>query len=397
MALTNQMFKQFVGDLDGFKDYLNGLYTTDHDKWEEIQKSIVFIHENPVAYNASTGKLDANSVFDGWIFANGFYYTAKEAKGLDFDTLSAIIEGGKGVQVTAEGEGDERKLVFTAVTENEITTQKAVGYLNAGTPIPAGTSLEEVLKMIFNKVLGLSGAQAPTTSISGITTATKEVGDTYSGTVTATFNDGYWKNEESWTKSGIGPNQPYGCTATGYTFGGTITGTQNENVLTITDYVVKSGTQDVTCKSAYTASVNVPVKQDLTELESGTANDSTHYKPQAASTTSAATSSNITGEYYYFEGEVASQAAVEALDRAAVFAGTKNFESVSSQKTFSQFLYIAVPSNKTVEVYDAMGSAVVPETGKVTNVALGLSSQLYNIYYWNANGKESTYTKINVK
>jgi len=170
-----------------------------------------------------------------------------------------------------------------AETQNDITIAKQVGYLKPGTTIPEGTTVEDLIKMIFTKVLGLEGCNNPSASISDIPNTTMEVGYVYSGSATATFNDGSWKNEEGWKNeySGNKSTQAYGCICDTYKFTGMgvdDTATAS-NTAIIDNYTINKGNNNVKVIINHKASVNTPVNQNGISLTAGDVNDTTTYKP----------------------------------------------------------------------------------------------------------------------
>ena len=147
MALNNQMFKQYIGSLDDFKKYIEELEPT---KFEEIEKSIVFIHPTPIAYNPSTNEIDNNAIFNGWIYANGYYYTCenvdasiKEAKTTLSDSSTDFIK----IEKTVEADNhDNYDITLDIKQADEYTDEDkiaAVSYVDK----KVGTAVQSVISV----------------------------------------------------------------------------------------------------------------------------------------------------------------------------------------------------------------------------------------------------------
>jgi hypothetical protein len=148
--INNSIFKQYLGTLDQFKSYYGKL--TGEQK-TALDAAIVFIHDKPV---------DSAWNHDGYIFANGLYYTCRN---VDADTLSNLIFTGdaSGVKVSvvtvdvkdAEGNviGTTEQVDIVPVLKEDLvsTVTSAVGFIKNGHTWPKGTSLEKVLADIFSK------------------------------------------------------------------------------------------------------------------------------------------------------------------------------------------------------------------------------------------------------
>lgn len=286
----------------------------------------------------------------------------------------------------------DSSLVLTAEeqsTTEDVVSAKTVGYLTSGTTIPEGTTLQDLVDMIFTKVLGLDGATAPKATISGITAATYEVGTILSDiTVTGDYVDGQWDNEEDW-KNSYSDNkayQPYGTTAQTYAFSGmTTVAAQASNTTTISNYVVAKGAQKVTVTVTNNNSQNVPVNQVGTALTSGSINNTTTYKPYTASSVTA-NSATITGDYKYWigyttvSGDALTRTDVEEMTiKSTGWAGSGvSYLTDASDKAYNtpekNYVTIIVPSTMTLKtVADSFGNDVTANFTLYENANINLN------------------------
>ena len=146
--INNSIFKQYLGTLDQFKSYYEKL--TGEQK-TALDAAIVFIHDKPVnnAWN-----------HDGYIFANGLYYTCRN---VDAETLSNLIFTGdaSGVRVSvvdvdikdAEGNviGTKQQVDIVPVIKEDLQALINVGFVENGKTWTAGTDIETILNDIFAK------------------------------------------------------------------------------------------------------------------------------------------------------------------------------------------------------------------------------------------------------
>ena len=280
-----------------------------------------------------------------------------------------------------------------SATTDDVTSTKTVGYVTSGMTIPEGTTLQQLVDMIFTKIRGLEGANAPSGSISGITATTMEVGAELgtAKTITASFTDGSWKNEESWKNSYSGnqTTQPYGSTATNYAFSGMVSGTGTSNTITVpADYVIVKGDNKVQVVISNTNSTNVPVNEAGTELIAGSVNDTEHYKPYTGGNKSTRTSAVIEGDYKYWIGHTTAPAA--EITRAIAdsdlrfktgWAGTSvvcQDQYNTPQNSYATFI---VPKGMTLkDVTDSFNNDVVANFTATDVNNLGADSKVYTVY-----------------
>jgi hypothetical protein len=279
-----------------------------------------------------------------------------------------------------------------SATTNNVTTTKTVGYVASGMTIPEGTTLQQLVDMIFTKIRGLEGATAPSGSISGITATTMEVGAELGSdiTVTAKFTDGSWKNEESWKNSYSGnqTTQPYGSTATNYAFSGMVSGSGASNTVTVpADYVIVKGDNKIQVVITNTNSTNVPVNEAGTALIAGSVNDTEHYKPYTAANITK-TTAVIKGDYKYWIGYTETPAS--ELTRAiadsdlTIKTGWAGSEVVCEEQYNSprnSYATFIVPKGMTLKtVTDSFNNDVVANFTATDVNGLGADSKVYTVY-----------------
>lgn len=283
-----------------------------------------------------------------------------------------------------------------SATTDDVVAAKGAGYITPGMTIPEGTSLQDLVNMIFTKVLGLDGATAPKAGISGISTTTKEVGEVISSiTVTASYTDGHWDNEDDWKNSYSGnqPYQLYGTSAQTYAFSGMKSvAAQAGNSITITNYEVQYGNQSETVTIVNNNSQNVPVNQNGVALQEGSANTTTTYKPYTAANVSA-TTSNIKGDYKYWIGYTTTPAA--ELTRAIVISDlTTNTGWAGSEVKYlteagatpyntpqNSYATFIVPKGMTLKtVDDSFGNSVVANFTATDITGIALDNKVYTVY-----------------
>lgn len=367
---------------------------------------------------------NAGDPLEHYIWANGIEYHVADASALRKieHTLNVLLDGapvdtsiGKmiqdaldGYELTAENFVKlvdssnsnvkvsilDSSLVLEAesATTDDVTTTKTVGYVTSGMTIPEGTTLQQLVDMIFTKIRGLEGATAPSGSISGITAATMEIGAELGSakTVTAGFADGSWKNEESW-KNSYSDNkstQPYGSTATNYVFSGMVSGSGESNTITVpADYIIKEGDNKVQVVITNTNSTNVPVNEAGTALIAGSVNDTEHYKPYTAANITK-TTAVIKGDYRYWIGytetpaaEITRAIADSDLTFKTGWAGTGvvcQDQYNSPQNSYATFI---VPKGMTLkEVTDSFNNDVVANFTATDVNGLGADSKVYTVY-----------------
>lgn len=279
-----------------------------------------------------------------------------------------------------------------SATTDDVTSKTDVGYVKLGTTIPEGTTLQQLVNMIFTKIRGLEGANAPFGSISGIPATTMEVGAKLGSsiTVTAGFADGSWKNEGSWKNSYSGnqPIQPYGSTATNYTFSGMVSGSGATNTIIVpADYIIVKDNNNVQVVITNTNSSNVPVNEAGENLKIGSNNDTEHYIPYIA-TNITKTSATIKGDYKYWIGYTTIEAknitraiADRDLKFKTGWAGTNvvcQEQFNSPQNSYATFI---VPKGMTLkEVTDSFNNDVVANFTATDVNELGADSKVYTVY-----------------
>lgn len=405
MNITGKIFKQFKGSLDAFKYWLGV-----DDNAALIGDAIVFIHEMP---ESEDDVVVEDNEFVGWIYANGFYYRSCDCDGEGFELTAQKIkdlvngeESNVEVSVVADAEGKE-KLVFTAAdaasTEKVIAGAK-VGYVNASDEIPAGTTIQDLIEMIFTKVLGLRSAKAPSNTLKLSVTTDREVGEVISSiTATAAYNDGYWINEKNAEGVDWGDGkQYYDCTVKEYTFTDFAgeDSVETVNTLTVKDHVVVEGANTMSVVTSYNDCANVPVKSNGEPLTEGDTNDSKNYKAQGAGACTKA-SASFNGKYKWFIGTL--YTAAEGGDdirnlQYKGFLGTQptcsfnNDGGTSSSVKVGQILYVAVPKGHAlVSCTTLLGAQALayfdgPYSDKT---GISLDGSTYDVYEFAPNGADT--------
>lgn len=177
-------------------------------------------------------------------------------------------------------------------TEEDIVTNVKCGALEPGTTIATNTSFTEIIKMLTTKVLLASRQTSPSATITSTiaTNTTKEVGETITPTLTATFNDGEFN---SYAAGAIATETiDARCTATAYQIlrGTTVISSSS----TYTDsYKLTNGNTTYTCQITHSASASdIPTNSD----------GSVNTDVQFSSDTVTSNSITIIGAYKYFYG-----------------------------------------------------------------------------------------------
>lgn len=72
--LTSNVFKYYIGTLGDFKTYLSELYDSNPEKYAELKKCVVFIHQqDPEDTKENIGR----KITDGWMYSHGNFYSMK--------------------------------------------------------------------------------------------------------------------------------------------------------------------------------------------------------------------------------------------------------------------------------------------------------------------------------
>ena len=354
------------------------------------------------------------------------FYSGKNSRNIDFEYKNAITVDSKiyadslvtddniGLLITIINESNVNENGTYVVTYNinkeiellkigdggrESTTiypvlaAKEVGYIKVGDEIPPGKTLQDIVDMIFTKILGLAtNSTNPSVSLSGLNGRAYEINYTFTEpiTVTATFNDGHWNNEDGWLKDGHS-YQNFGTVAETYTFSGmkNVEAQQN-NQITIENYTVIPGQQKINVLVNHAASVNIPVNQNGVQLNVGNVNNSTTYKEYQSGQVSSV-SEIITGVYRYWIGHTS--VAPENLDRTVL--NSNNFicqkTDLATTNTISytpefitpkySYITIVVPSEYTLNeaFIEAFNAASTFSVTTIQNIGLD-SQKSYKVY-----------------
>lgn len=354
------------------QELTDGTLRDDADLWQTVHSVIYDLKDKTIILKVQE--------IDGFTeFKFNPYQIASE--------LTIAEDEKRSVQITEDEEGIS---ILSACTTAAITPTKTVGYLDSGTVIPQGTSLQEILNKIFTKIRGLSGKTDVSGSISGITAATKEIGSTVDVSITASFTDGSWTNEGGWsnTHSGGKTTQPYGCTLTSYTYSGLISKAASTDTSISGSGTISSGSNTVSVVISYSASKNVPVNENGVALTIGKSNTTTTYVPVSASTITKTTES-YTGKYkiFYSDG---------AVSRSSSSVWADAYKNKAKTVAAGGVFRIAVPSGMTITNIDEAFAGNKIYGGGMTNENitfvdnvenLSLDGSKYRVYtISNANG-----------
>ena len=349
---------------------------------------------------------NAGDPLEHYIWANGVEYHVADVSALHKieHTLNVLLDGapidtsiGKmiqdaldGYELTAENFVKlvdssnsnvkvsilDSSLVLEAdsATTDDVTTTKTVGYVTSGMTIPEGTTLQQLVDMIFTKIRGLEGATSAKVTLSNVPGNTHEIGELIDVALSATYTDGAWINEERW---GAG-TQAYQSSASGYTF--KLNNVETNNGV-YDDYVVKA-TNVISVTATHTASTVVPKNENGSNLTQGTVNDTEHYIPFTANTTVSA-SKTFYGYYKYWIGYTAVKP--ENLTRANIESdfveqtsglATTNTITYTPEYSTPKYSYVTIIAPSEYSLTEAFIEAFnVANTFTITNLTdIGLST-----------------------
>jgi hypothetical protein len=401
--INNSIFKQYLGTLDQFKAYYASL---SNEQATALHKAIVFIHDK---------KVDDSWNNDGYIFANGQYYTCRDANtNLTASTLITLIEQGNtsGVKV----EEVDGKLLFTPVLKEELKALTNVGFVTSGKTWSAGTDLETILNDIFAKEVwyaanftytdnlvvtvpnptltvtvdgktatsGTYEIGAPVTVTASLNASSHTGGDKYTVACSTSGNNGFVKNGDTKTRltSLVVP-----ATLNMYGSDGLTAPTKSncfanisiaDNTISATDIALKSGqnalTVKTTSKSYSLSAAPTDDMKTLTTLSNKgkyydeTTKDGVNIKHTISKTwseTQEATSTiTLTGNYkYYYVWSAATCPTIPTsfsgdLDGWTENWGTKTINSTAT--SMSNIAWVLKPTGTATTI-------VEPTTGAVTS------------------------------
>lgn len=359
---------------------------------------------------------NASDPLEHYIWANGIeYHVADASELLKIEhTLNVLLDGapidtsiGKmiqdaldGYELTAENFVKlvdssnsnvkvsilDSSLVLEAnsATTDDVISTKTVGYVTSGMTIPEGTTLQQLVDMIFTKIRGLEGATAPSVSLNGVPGNTHEIGETINVTLSSAYTDGSWTNEERW---GAG-KQSYQSSASSYIF-------KLDNVETsdgvYNNYVVKAS-NNARVDVNHTGSTVIPKNEAGTDLIKGSTNDTEHYI-EFKSTDSVYKTASFNGYFRYWIGN--STISPDNINRDSINSADFNkvCQDLAKSNTITcdneciaaqgEYMYIIVPSEYTLTKVQGDPMEITASFSNkkgVTNIGLK-NDKKYTIYY----------------
>ena len=303
-------------------------------------------------------------------------------------TLNDIAAGGGGVSTTPANSGltitdDSITTVYnTAVPDATVSMAVGGASAAAASTWKTKTVVQVLDEILFPTILASIGTnKSVSLAVSG-TSGVLEIGESYSRTLTATFNRGTILNGSGTTNSNplVGAVEDYTFTGTGIS-----STTQTGNTLSFTSTVV-SGSNNWAVTATHAAGSGAYFDNK------GVAGTNLNGSRVAGSATDSSSSPTITGlhPYYYYKS---SSPITSASMVAAIEAGTATKVIASSSGTLSipynvsaQYLAVAYPTTSTlktryyVTVSDADVITVVFEAVTTPSVTTSLWTQTYNVH-----------------
>ena len=298
------------------------------------------------------------------------------------------VSGGGGVSTTPANSGltitdDSITTVYnTAVPDATVSMAVGGASAAAASAWKTKTVVQVLDEILFPTVLASIGTnKSVSLAVSG-TSGVLEIGESYSRTLTATFNRGTILNGSGTTNSNplVGVVEDYTFTGTGIS-----STTQTGNTLSFTSTVV-SGSNNWAVTATHGAGSGAYFDNK------GIAGTNLNGSRVAGSATDSSSSPTITGlhPYYYYKS---SSPITSAAMVAAIEDGTATKVIASSSGTLSipynvsaQYLAVAYPTTSTlktryyVTVSDADVITVVFQAVTTTSVTTALWTQTYNVH-----------------
>lgn len=424
--ISNSIFKQYYGTLEEFKAYYNGL---SEEQRIALSRALVFIHDKTV---------DDNWNNDGYIFANGKYYTCRETNLTASMLKDLLVSGDSSGMDIEEVDG---KLVFTAVLKEDLKALTSVGFVENGKTWEKGTSLEQILNDIFAKevwytaafsyddnlvvsmtapalTVTVDGAAAANSStyeigapvvVSGSMSGSSATGNNFKITCSTPGNNGFVTNGATGTRltelnvdAGLASSgsDSLSITAKGGAFKDMAV--SSNNTLSGSS-VVTSDTNNITLKST-SKTYTLTATPDASETTLTTLSNKNKYYDeetkdnisikhtvgQTASSTKTHTSSiSFTGKYkYYYAWGVQSLPTIPTSfsgDLEGSWTESWNSTTISNRtkKSLSGYIYVLKPVDSKPKIADGMGSDVSASFEKSSTTytnKYGTTYYLYSFY-----------------
>jgi len=123
-----------------------------------------------------------------------------------------VYEAGNGIEIS---DANVISALDDSLDEDLVVTGVTVGNYSDGNTISKGTSLKEVLKAMLTKEIDCSVKSTPKVTLTGVTAATKVVGEEVTGTLDYTFTDGSFNKPD-------GSSVAAGCVASNPVYTGAL-------------------------------------------------------------------------------------------------------------------------------------------------------------------------------
>lgn len=280
----------------------------------------------------------------------------------------------KGTKIVGTTKADELLL-----TEPITVIGTNVGNISNNDTLAKGTSIEEILKMMLQKEVGINTIK-PTVSGFSVTPADAvEVGTNVTATLSVTYVDGKYDSADNnlWNPNNLPTNA--GCTA------GTIKWTYNgEDVTSPHTFTAVLGDNKFTYTIPYSASTVTSVKNNLgndvdVNIEAGNLTNSKTIKGYYRWNAFSSSSNNITKTETSWPFTTTTTGVITVAD--------------------GDYAIVAVPSGYTLKTAEQMTQDFIPSftTSDVTLTIGGTSTHTYKIYYWkNISGSTATINNIKI-
>ena len=259
--------------------------------------------------------------------------------------------------------------IDVSLDENVKVLGVSFGGIKNGETILKGTSLTNILKKLLILVKERT-IVLPTTELTGSSTQTLEVGDTYSATLGHIYKDGSFNGNPD---DGFDPTTiSAGCTegVTNYNVGG------SKQTNTSVSFPVTEGNKNIGCETAYGASISTNLKNngdtDTKNIPSGTATSTTTY--------------TITGKYKFYVGYTEATDPSQ-INTTALIQGLNTFDGYITPETTKQQIGSETTSNGTSIVI------ALPEKYKLKTINNSIGASILSNFKSNENGgtgKEGT-------
>ena len=281
----------------------------------------------------------------------------------------------KGTKIVGTTKADELLL-----TEPITVMGTNVGNISNNDILAKGTSIEEILKMMLQKEVGIKTTNPTVSNFSVTPAGDVEVGTNVTATLSVTYVDGKYDSEDNnlWNPTNLPVNA--GCTA------GATTWTYN-NTTTVTSphtFTAILGDNKFTYNIPYSAASVTSVTNNLgnsvsVNISSGNLSDSKTIKG-----------------YYRWNAFSSSSNNITKTETSWPFTTTTTGTIIVKD---GDYAIVAVPSGYTLKSAEQMTQNFIPSftTSDVTLTIGGTSTHSYKIYFWkNTSGSAATINNIKI-